>query len=255
MDREAFIDFQGRRVVVTGATSGIGEAVVEELLACGARPIVVGRNRDKLDRLMTRLGLPSGSALELDLGNLPEIAPAALALAEKTGRIYGFCHAAGLVETRPFSSVSVESLRKMLDVNLLSGLEMARALCRRDVMETDGGSVLFISSIYALIGMPGEIGYSASKGALIAAARTMAVELARRGIRVNTISPGFVRTAMTEQAFKRLSDEHRARIVEAHPLGPGRPGDVARAVAFLLAPQNTWITGANLVIDGGYTAR
>jgi NAD(P)-dependent dehydrogenase (short-subunit alcohol dehydrogenase family) len=102
--------------------------------------------------------------------------------------------------------------------------------------------------------MPGEVSYSASKGAILAASRAMAVELARRKIRVNTLSPGLVKTGMTDVAFSVLSEKHRKELEDDHPLGIGTPEDVARAAVFLLAPQNTWITGINLVIDGGYTA-
>jgi NAD(P)-dependent dehydrogenase (short-subunit alcohol dehydrogenase family) len=83
----------------------------------------------------------------------------------------------------------------------------------------------------------------------------MAIELARRRIRVNVLSPGLVKTRMTDLAFAKLPEKHRKEIEESHPLGTGMPDDVARAAAFLLDPQNVWITGANLIVDGGYTAR
>jgi len=103
--------------------------------------------------------------------------------------------------------------------------------------------------------MPGQIAYSASKGAVNSAVRTMAVELARRQIRVNTLSPGLVRTDMTNEAFKLLTEEQVKKLEQSFPLGVGSSGDVARAAAYLLAPQNRWITGIDLVVDGGYTAR
>jgi NAD(P)-dependent dehydrogenase (short-subunit alcohol dehydrogenase family) len=165
------------------------------------------------------------------------------------------CHAAGVVDTKPLSASNFKSVQATLDVNLIAGLEVARVVCRRDVLEEEGGSLLFIASIYGLIGMPGETAYSASKGAVLAAVRTLAVELARRKIRVNALSPGFVKTAMTENALSRLSAEHAEKIKSAHPLGVGEPEDVARAASFLLAPVNAWITGSNLVIDGGFTAQ
>ena len=122
-------------------------------------------------------------------------------------------------------------------------------------MDQDGGTILFMSSIYSRVGMPGQIGYAGSKGAVVAASRAMAIELARRNIRVNTLSPGFVRTPMTDEALAKLSDSQVKKIEDAHPLGTGSPEDVARAAVFLLAPQNRWITGIDLVIDGGYTAQ
>ena len=130
--------------------------------------------------------------------------PCIKALASEKGRLYGLCHAAGIVETRPLSTFNRASFQAMLDVNFTAGIELARAVTRRDVIVPEGGSVLLISSIYSHIGMPGQIGYSATKGALQAAARAMAMELARRRIRVNTIAPGMVLTPMTDTALARL---------------------------------------------------
>jgi NAD(P)-dependent dehydrogenase (short-subunit alcohol dehydrogenase family) len=160
-----------------------------------------------------------------------------------------------VVETRPLSAFQPDSFRAMLEVNLMAGIELAQTVARRDVMTEEGGAILFISSIYGWVGMAGQIGYSATKGALLAAARAMAVELARRKIRVNTLSPGLVRTAMTDQALSMLSPEQVRELENAYPLGAGDPQEVARAAVFLLAPQSRWITGTDLIVDGGYTAR
>ena len=255
MGKTPFLDFDGKKVVVTGASSGIGRAISIELSQHSAGLILIGRNRERLEE--TAAGLSDGDhkIVSLDLTNHPEIVPTIRKLAKQEGRIYGLCHCAGMVETRPLSSLNIDGLNAMLDVNLIAGVELARAVNRRDVMEPDGGSILFMSSIYGRVGMPGQIGYAGSKGAVVAAARAMAIELARRNIRVNTLSPGFVKTPMTEEALAKLSEQQVKKIEDAHPLGTGTPEDVARAAAFLLAPQNRWITGVDLVIDGGYTAQ
>jgi NAD(P)-dependent dehydrogenase (short-subunit alcohol dehydrogenase family) len=193
--------------------------------------------------------------LSLDLTLLSEIYPKVKELCKKTGRIYGLCHSAGIVETHPLSATKIENVHHMLDVHLLAGIELARVVSRRDVMEENGGALLFISSVYGQVGVPGQIGYCASKGAVNAASRSMAIELARRKIRVNTLSPGLVRTPMTDKALSKLTAEQVKKITDAHPMGIGTPEDVARAAAFLLAPQNGWITGTDLVIDGGYSAQ
>jgi NAD(P)-dependent dehydrogenase (short-subunit alcohol dehydrogenase family) len=143
----------------------------------------------------------------------------------------------------------------MLDTNVTAGLELSRVISRRDVMAEEGGAILYIASIYGRVGQAGQIGYSASKGALLASARAMAVELARRKIRVNTLSPGLVHTPLSDGALAKISAKKVSELEASHPLGPGTPEDVARAAAFLLAPQSGWITGADLIIDGGYTAR
>jgi NAD(P)-dependent dehydrogenase (short-subunit alcohol dehydrogenase family) len=248
-------DFQGRTVIVTGASSGIGRAIAVELAGRGARVVLLGRNREELLRTEELLTGAPAHVMELDLQEHAAILPQVRALVEQYGRIYGLCHCAGIVETRPLASLHVDGVRAMLQVNLLAGLELAQIVSRREIMTEDTGAILFMSSIYGSVGMPGQIGYSASKGAVLAAARAMAVELARRKIRVNTLSPGLVRTPMTNKALSALSAEQARDLEMSYPLGPGDPEDVARAAAFLLAPQNKWITGTDLIIDGGYTAR
>jgi NAD(P)-dependent dehydrogenase (short-subunit alcohol dehydrogenase family) len=254
MPSERFIDFQGRQVLVSGASSGIGRAVAVELSRRGAKLLLLGRDEKELKATGELLESADCVTADLDLRDHALILPKIREIGRNAGRIYGLCHCAGIVETRPLTSSKVEGLREMMDVNLTAGIELAKAVCRRDVMEEDGGSILFISSIYGIVGMPGQIGYSATKGALIAAARAMAAELARRNIRVNTISPGLVKTEMTAKSLALLSEEQVKALEDRYPLGTGRPEDVARAVVFLLAPQNTWITGINLAVDGGYTA-
>lgn len=251
MNMEAFINFEGKKVLITGASSGIGRAIAVELDKCGAFVVLSGRDSTRLKETADLLKSGNFKILQLDLKDHDTFLPAIQELSRELGRFYGFCHAAGMVQTRPLASSKVADIKSMMDVNFLAGIEMARILSRRDIAEDEGGSILFISSIYALIGMPGETGYSGTKGAISAAARAMAVELARRHIRVNSISPGFVKTPMTSTAMRVLSEQQIKDIESAHPLGIGSAEDVAKASAFLLAPQSKWITGADFVIDGG----
>lgn len=255
MEDKPFIDFQKKWIVVTGASSGIGRAIAVQLANLNSRLILIGRNQERLEETAAQFDTAEYRILCFDLAHYSDIFNGIKELVKDMGRIYGLCHCAGIVETRPLSSFKPDNLVGMMDINLISGLELARILCRRDIMEEEGGSILFISSIYGQVGMAGQISYSASKGAVTSAARSMAIELARKRIRVNTISPGLVRTAMTEKAFSLLSEAQVQEIEKSFPLGTGKPQDVARAAAFLLAPQNTWITGVNMVLDGGYTAQ
>jgi len=255
MKQEAFVDFHGKKILVTGASSGIGRAISIELSRRGAGLVLLGRDRDRLSKTVELLSSADCHIICLDLKEHSSILPKIMELSQDIGRIYGLCHSAGIEETRPLSSCKPERFKAMLDINVIAGIELARAVCRRDVMGEAGGSVLFISSISALIGMPGHIAYSASKGAISAAVRSMALELARRKIRVNTLSPGLVRTQMTTTSLSMLSEQQIKDIEAGFPLGVGSPEDVARAAVFLLAPQNSWITGTDLVIDGGYTAQ
>jgi NAD(P)-dependent dehydrogenase (short-subunit alcohol dehydrogenase family) len=255
MSNNKFIDFDQKYIVVTGATSGIGQAISLELSRQNARLILSGRNEKLLNDMKEELGGRDHSTLCIDLNITESIVPALKEATHELGRIYGLCHCAGIVETRPLASVKSDSFKAMYNINLIAGIEFARFLSRRDVVDEHGGSFLFISSVYGMVGMAGQLGYSASKGAILSAVRSMAIELARRKIRVNALSPGLVKTKMTLEAFTLLSEEQVKAIENSHPLGSGKPEDVARAAAFLLAPQNEWITGTNLVIDGGYTAQ
>lgn len=255
MKPKPLIDFMDKVVVVSGASSGIGRAIAVTLGESGARLILVGRDSSRLKEVSDLLKNVDHHILELDLAQSDAIAPALKGSIKKLGPVYGLCHAAGSAETLPLSATRPQHIQQLMDVNLVAGIELARVVSRRDVMEPEGGSILFISSIYGIIGKPGVIGYSASKGAITAAARSMAVELAKRNIRVNVLSPGLVWTEMTREAFSVIANGNVKKIEEDHLLRTGTPDDVARAAAFLLAPQNSWITGADLVIDGGYTVQ
>jgi len=255
MNSHPFIDFEQKYVIVTGATSGIGRAISLELSRQNARVILVGRDESRLAETMNNMEGTGHHTLCLDLSLVATIGSFLKETVKKICRIYGFCHCAGIVETRPIASAKADGIRAMYDINVVAGIEFARFLSRRDVIEEQGGSFLFISSVYSMVGMPGQIGYSASKGAIVSASKSMAIELARRNIRVNVLSPGLIKTKMTLDAFSLLSEAQVKAIEDSHPLGVGKPEDVARAAAFLLAPQNNWITGTNLVVDGGYTAQ
>jgi NAD(P)-dependent dehydrogenase (short-subunit alcohol dehydrogenase family) len=255
MTETPFIDFAGQWVVLTGASSGIGRAIAIELARRGARVLLTGRNAAQLQETQAQLPGNSSRIVVQDLRQVEALSALVRDHAREHGRIYGLCYCSGVVETRPLASFNAAGFGAMLDVNLTAAIELARAVCRRDVMTEAGGALIFITSIYGTVGMPGQIAYSATKGALQSAARSMAIELARRKIRVNTLSPGLVHTPMTKTALSLLSTEQIHEIESNHPLGVGTPSDVAHAAAFLLAPQTTWITGTDLVIDGGYTAR
>lgn len=246
----------GRWIVVSGASSGLGRAIAIELASRGAGVALLGRDRARLQATAERIGPAAPNRIvEIDLAHADRILPAITALRADVGSLHGLCHAAGIVETRPLPINTVDVVRAQLDINLIAGLELARAACRRDVMAPEGGSLLFISSVYGRVGMPGQIGYCATKGAVAAAVRALAIELARRQIRANCLSPGLVYTEMTRQSLGKLSPEHVQKIEAAHPLGIGQPEDVARAAAFLLSPASRWITGADLPVDGGFTAQ
>jgi NAD(P)-dependent dehydrogenase (short-subunit alcohol dehydrogenase family) len=255
MENKPFIDFQGKKVIVTGASCGIGRAIAEQLSQVGANLVLIGRDRGRLTEARALLQTGEHHILLMDLRDQSNIVPIITKFANQYGRIYGMCHAARVDETRPLSSSNVTTLYSILEMNLVAGIELSRGICRHDVMEESGGSILFLSSIAARVGIAGRVGYAASHGGISAAARSLAIELARRRIRVNTLSPGLVQKGMAPKVLSKLTATQIRNIENSHPLGIGQIQDVARVAAFLLAPQSSWITGQDLVVDGGYTAQ
>lgn len=143
--------FDGQWFVVTGASSGLGQAVAGELARQGANVVLMGRRRAALEQLAGALAPDASRIVEIDLTRHDEIVPAVLAVRRDVGVLHGMCHAAGIVETRPLPSNTIDVVRAQMDINLLAGLELARAVCRRDVMTAQGGSLLFISSVYGKV--------------------------------------------------------------------------------------------------------
>jgi NAD(P)-dependent dehydrogenase (short-subunit alcohol dehydrogenase family) len=248
--------FGDRWVLVSGASSGLGRAISAELVAQGARVVLLGRDAQKLAQTAQLSGAPQQcEVLVLDLLDLGGIQAAIKGLAQRIGAVYGLCHCAGVLQLLPLGASKPERVQRMMAINFFAGLELARAVVDRGVMDPMGGSVLWLASVGAQVGVPGQVAYSASKGAVLAAMRTLAIELAPRQIRVNALSPGWVQTQMTRAMATQMTPEQLARTEAMHPLGLGEPGDVARAAVFMLHPQNRWITGTDFVIDGGFSAQ
>ncbi|HEY6528543.1 MAG TPA: SDR family oxidoreductase [Cellvibrionaceae bacterium] len=246
----ANLEFEQCSILLTGATSGLGEAIALCLATAGARLWLTGRKLEHLQALADRIP-GEHHYLELDLSSSAELE--AQLNPWLPADLYGFCHCAGAVDTRPIKLMKPVNSALQMQINYAAALEIARITSLRQHMP-GAGSLLFMSSVYANLGAPGQSAYCASKAAITAAARALAVELAPRGIRVNSLAPGFVATAMTAENAK-LSTQAIETIIAKHPLGPGSPEQVARAASFLLSPLNTWITGTELIIDGGYSAQ
>ena len=245
---------QGKTVVITGASSGLGRECAFQCSRMGAKIVALGRNEQRLNDLTNSLEGEGHKMWTFDLTNLDDINNLVNDIHDNYGKIDGFVHSAGVEKTAPSKLLSPSDYENLLRVNTISAFEFIRQLCQVKYFN-HGGSVILIASITALIARNGLTAYSASKGALISGARTLALEYAKRRIRVNTISPGTVKTPLMEQYLSTLSESDREKRLAGFPLGIGNPSDIAHACVYLLSDASQWITGQNLIIDGGYTIK
>ena len=245
---------EGKLIVVTGASSGIGRATAERCSELGAKVVLIARNEERLQSTLDCLKGSGHSALSFDLSNHQGISDCVAGVVASAGRIDGFVHSAGVRRTVPLRVNTPSLMLEVLAVNLVSALEFIRVFSKKK-FSNDSASFVLISSIMGVVGEVGLTSYCASKGALISAARSLSLELAPRRQRVNCISPAMVTTEMMTREFTGLSENTVTQIESKHPLGFGEPEDVANASAFLLSDASKWITGSNLVVDGGYSAQ
>ncbi|EJL66740.1 SDR family NAD(P)-dependent oxidoreductase [Flavobacterium sp. CF136] len=241
---------QNKKVLVTGATSGIGLSLCDFLIHQKCNVIAVGRDESKIKNLLdkSRNELKFISLDLNDFNNYSKIFDEMLA-GEKFD---GFVHCAGIEETFPLTMYNPENVKKIFDINVFSGIELLRYFSKKKY-SNEGASVVFLSSVMGELGQPGKIGYCATKSAILGVVRSSALELAKRKFRVNAISPGVVNTPMTQKLFSQIEDENIQKIKEMHPLGIGEVEDVVPIITFLLSDFSKWITGQNIKIDGGYS--
>lgn len=244
-----------KNILISGASSGIGASCSVICSEMGANIILIGRSQIKLCQTLEKLKPGDHSLVSYDLTNVEGIEQALKQLLNKYGKIHGFIHSAGIDITKPLNSLRLNDYHAIMNTNVISGFEIARVLSKKQFCAVEGASYIFISSVFGIVGSSGTIAYSASKGALLSGCRSMALELATKKIRVNCISPAIIRTELVEKLFSELPEEAEGIIKSKHPLGFGSPEDVANACVFLLSDEAKWITGSNLVIDGGYSCQ
>lgn len=252
MNTSQLFNLEGKRILVTGASSGIGRACAIMLSELGANVILTGRRAEALDETWRRMKNQDRHLIyPCDITFSAEVAE----LVKIGGKIDGLVHAAGVAPMCPVGFIDSDAIEKVMKTNYYSFLELMRHYSKiRN--RGPGLSVVAISSVSAEVGWSAGTLYCGSKGALSASVRSLALELACKGIRVNAVCPSNIKTPLYDAGAADMNtDEGLAAIAAKQPLGLGLPEQVASAVAFLLSDAASFITGVNLPVDGGYLAQ
>ena len=244
---------EGKTVLVTGASSGIGRTTAIECSKMGASVIITARNEERLKATLESLSTEFGQTHQMVLADLSS-EEGVNALVEELPHLDGVSLNAGIVKTLPVKFINKDDLTEVLNVNMMGPILLAQRLLKKKKI-TRGSSVVFTSSIGGvMISTVGNTMYGVSKGGLNAFMKGMALEMASIGIRSNSVNPGFVATSILSAGT--ISEEQLKKNVAAYPLGRfGKPEDIAYAIIYLLSDASSWVTGHTLVIDGGVILR
>lgn len=252
MDNSPF-SLKGRKILITGASSGIGKATAKLAAAMGAVCVINGRDETRLNATLAELKGEGHKSMPMPLTS-EKCEELVINTVRLVGPLDGFVHCAGIEKTIPFRMTELSDLHEIMSVNLDAFWEMTRELIKKKNHEPETLSIVGIASVAGQYGASGKTAYAASKGALISLIKSLASEYAGQKIRFNCVCPGYVETPMLDN-IKRLyktEEEFEQAIVRKHALGLGNPKDIAAAVVYLLSDASKWVTGSVMNVDGGY---
>ena len=245
----------GKVALVTGGNAGIGEAIAKVFVREGAAVVITGRRKNELDRVVKEIGSPNGRCIAM-AGSVTDEAHVRAAVdqaIQRFGALDVLVNNAGVGEFgRRIHELDDETWARVLDVNLTGVFRMTRAAVS-EMLKRGRGSIVNISSIASLVGIPTLPAYAASKGALDALTRAIAIDYAKDGIRCNVVNPGLIATPM---AAPLMANPEQLDPILSHYLirRPGKPEEVASMVLYLASDEAAWVTGGTFPIDGGMTA-
>lgn len=250
----SLIDLTGKTILVIGASQGIGQQTAITLSEVGARCVLLARNEDKLKGTLEKMDGEGHGVKALDVTKLDSIEPCVKEIVAEYGLIDGLVYTAGVTNDRPLNLLTPDVVDATMKTNLEGFLEAVRCVCKRK-RYNPGMRIVGIASTAALAGTKAHTGYSASKAGMNGAMRCLARELAEKDICINTVAPAMIRTAMYEKWYQDNGEDslpvQGLRIRQY--LGVGEAVDIANAIAFLMSPAASFITGICLPIDGGST--
>ena len=249
------LSIEGKTIVITGGASGIGRQCAIDFSNAGANLVLLDINEEQLE--VTR-GLCNPEVrcrgYRCDLTDAEILEPLVKQFAAENGLINGMLHCAGIEKTLPYNKLSVADYDRIYSVNVVGAMNLLKYITKKGVRGENAKYVL-IASITAVVGRPGVAAYAASKGAIVSVVKTLALEMASKGMTINCISPGTILTSLMQKMMESLTEEQQAERKAGFPLGLGQPSDIANTAMFLLSDGARWITGQNIVVDGGYTSR
>ena len=239
-------DLSGKNALVTGASGGIGGDIARALHKAGATVTLSGTRLAPLEALAAELGERVHVAT-CDLSDAASVEALPKAAVAAMGSVDVLVNNAGITRDNLFMRMSDDEWQSVIDVNLTSTFRLCRGVLR-GMMKARWGRIVNISSVVGATGNPGQGNYAASKAGMVGMSKSLAAEVASRGITVNCVAPGFITTAMTD----KLNDEQKARILTQVPAGRmGDPGEIAAAVLYLASPEAGYVTGTTLHVNGG----
>ncbi len=239
-------NLKNKNIIVTGATGGIGNSIVKRLNDCGANIVASGTNDEKLEKLKSNFD--KIKILKFDISQIDEIEKFIdNATTELNGKLDCIINNAGVTQDNLAIRMSLDEWKKVIDINLTSTFLLSKFSIKK-MLKNKSGKIINITSIVGHTGNLGQANYTASKAGIVAMSKSLAIEYAKKNININCISPGFIKTAMTD----KIDDKFKETIVSKIPSARlGEPEDVANAVLFLASNQSDYINGETLHVNGG----